>query len=176
MISTERINWEVSEQIDPNDYLPTFSQKRAVSWNGKAAEVLFSTCWNGWISYTEQKWLFCLQFVESQDSSPHLGATELWQSVILELFLHAPRRRGVTLLSVYSRNCLNYLQWTEGQLWGEDEEAGAMLLTLILPGEKANWFAIRMVVLQMWREGHFPMSSSESRRGLCAYYSSEWSW
>lgn len=65
--------------------------------------------------------------MESQDSSPHLGATEPWQSVILELFLHAWRRREVMLLSVYIRNCLNYLQWTEGPLRGEDGEAGAML-------------------------------------------------
>lgn len=53
--------------------------------------------------------------MESWDTSPHLGVTELWQSVVLELFLHAPRSRGVVLLSVYSRNFENYLQWTEGQ-------------------------------------------------------------
>jgi len=31
------------------------------------------------------------------------------------------------LPSVYDRNCLNYLQWMEGQLAGEDEEVGAIL-------------------------------------------------
>lgn len=41
--------------------------------------------------------------MESWDTSPHLGVTELWQSVILELSLHAPRSREVVLLSVYSR-------------------------------------------------------------------------
>lgn len=64
--------------------------------------------------------------MESWDTSPHLGVTELWQSVILELFLHAPRSRGVVLLSVYSRNFLNYLQWTEGQ-HGEYRDTGMML-------------------------------------------------
>lgn len=128
VISTERKKWEVSEQTYPNDYLPRFSQKKKSQLKWQSSRSLFSTCWNGWISYTEPKWLFCLQFTESQDSSSHLGATELWQSVIfVSYFLYAPRRRAVMLPSVYDRNCLNYLQWTEGQLGGEDGEAGAIL-------------------------------------------------
>lgn len=86
VISTERKKWEVSEQTYPNDYLPRFSQKKKSQLKWQSSRSLFSTCWNGWISYTEPKWLFCLQFTESQDSSSHLGATELWQSVIFELF------------------------------------------------------------------------------------------
>jgi len=50
----------------------------------------------------------------------------------------------------------------EGQWGGEDEEAGAMLQTLILPGKRTNWLAVQRVVLQMWREGHFPELSSQS--------------
>lgn len=99
----------------PNNYLRMFPQEKTSQLKWQSSRGLFSTCWNGWISYAEQKWLFCLQFMESWDSSPHLGAAELWQSVTLELFLHAPRSRAVVLLSVYSRNCLNYFQWTEGQ-------------------------------------------------------------
>lgn len=41
----------------------------------------------------QQKLLCCLQIMESQDSSPHLRVTELWQSVIFELIPHAPKRR-----------------------------------------------------------------------------------
>lgn len=63
-----------------------FHRKKKSQLKWQSSRSLFSTCWNGWISYTEQKWLFCLQFTKSQDSSSHLGATELWQSVIFELF------------------------------------------------------------------------------------------